>query len=80
MIDFFYSNNYLKVNANSNSINYIETLSLTFKNFYSNTKTNSSIILNDKEELHANTPTDLGGNSNFIFLCVSNIFFYFLFI
>lgn len=89
MIDFFYSNNYLKVNDNNNSTKYIKTLSLTFKNLYSNFKTNSSIILNDKEELHANTPTDLGGNSNFIpkgsryagiFLCVCNIFFYFLFI
>ena len=78
MSDFFYSNNYLKVNANGNSIKYIKTLSLTFKKLY--LKTNSSIILNDKEELHANTPTDLGGNTNFIFLCVSNIFFYFLFI
>jgi len=84
MIDFFYSNIYLKVNANSNSINYIKTLNLTFKKLFS--KTNSSNILNDKEELHANTPTDLGGNSNFIFLCVSlpavgrSIFFYFLFI
>ena len=74
MIDFFYSNNYLKVNINNNSVKDIETLNLTFKKLYS--KTNSSIILNDKEELHANTPTDLGGNSNFIFFCVYVTFFF----
>lgn len=77
---FFYSNNYLKVNFYNNYIKRIKTLNLTFKNLYFNSKTNSSIILNDKEELHANTPTDLGGNLNFIFLCVCNIFLFFIYL
>lgn len=75
MIDFFYSNNYLKVNDNNNSIKHIKTLNLTFENLF--TKTNSSIILNDKEELHANTPTDLGGIINFYFFVCVNLFLFF---
>jgi hypothetical protein len=72
MLAFFYSNNYLKVNFYNNSYKLIKTLNLTLKNLYSNFKTNSSIVLNDKEELHANTPTNLGGTTrNYFFVCVN---------
>ena len=77
MVDFFYSNIYLKANANGNPINHIKILDLTFKKLY--LKTNSSIILNDKEELHANTPTDLGGNSNFYIFVCKTFFYSFIF-
>ncbi len=78
MIDFLYSNNYIKVNFNNNSIKYIETLNLTFKKHYTNskTKTNLSNFLFNKEELHANTPTDLGGNYNFYFCVYVTSFIY----
>jgi hypothetical protein len=88
MLAFYYSIDYLKVKINDIYHKSIETLDLTFENHITNSKTkiNSSTILNNKEEIHANTPTDLGGSINYFFVCVNlpaasrSLFYLFLFI
>jgi len=75
MIAFYYTNGYLKVNNNTISHKYAKTLNLPFANHYINsnskTKTNSLNFLINEEDLHAITPTVLGGmkRNTFLFVC-----------